>query len=164
MRSFLKKNISSFLLFFFWNATSLSSQIIFDTLRTVKMTAVADPITENLTIRWTDDPGDNTYQLYKKLPGEDSWGDIILTTGNQDGVYVDEEVVKGALYEYRILKETADSIGYGYLFSVVNQVPVTNTFLVDSCVVGDTQFEYLVRAVKREVTPSGSFTYSNPAS
>ncbi len=124
MRSFLKKNILPFLLLFFWNATSLSSQIIFDTLRSVKMTAVTDPITENLTIRWTDDPGDNTYQLYKKLPGEDSWGDIILTTGNQDGVYVDEDVVKGALYEYRILKETGDSIGYGYLFSGVDYEPI----------------------------------------
>jgi len=113
----IKNKYILFYLLILWNGTILSSQNRFDTLRTVKMTAVADLLSESITIHWTDDADDNTYHLYKKLPTEDTWGSAIFSSGNQDTFYLDQEIEKGALYEYRILKETGDSLGYGYLYS-----------------------------------------------
>lgn len=124
MNRYLVKIASLILYFIFWNSTSLLSQNIYDTLRTVKMTAIADPFLENLTVQWTDDPGDNIYHLYKKRSTDDNWGNSILTTNDENTIYVDHDVEKGALYEYRILKESGDSLGYGYLFSGVDYEPV----------------------------------------
>ncbi|MEM9920952.1 MAG: T9SS type A sorting domain-containing protein [Bacteroidota bacterium] len=42
-------------------------------------------------------------------------------------------------------------------FEALNDRPITATSFVDSCVMGEMAMQYLVKAVKKEVTPSGSF-------
>jgi len=99
------------------------SQNIYDTIRTVKMTAVADHQLMHITVSWRDDVDNNTYSLYRKLREETSWGNPLITTGDQDTSYVDSDIEAGELYEYRILKHTGDSLGYAYLFSGVDYMP-----------------------------------------
>ena len=93
------------LIFILSNPSLGISQNIYDTLRTVKMTAQANLQTQHLTIQWQDDPGENTYQLYKKMPNDTTWGNPLVTTGDQDGSYLDTEVENGKLYEYRLIKQ-----------------------------------------------------------
>lgn len=99
------------------------SQNIYDTIRTVKMTAFANHQSINLTIQWEDDLDNNTYSLYKKRTQDTTWGDPLIITGDQDTSYLDTDIEEGALYEYRMIKKTGDSLGYAYLFSGVNYVP-----------------------------------------
>lgn len=100
-----------------------AGQNIYDTLRTVKMTAIPNHQAKNITIQWVDDPDNNTYSLFKKSRQDTTWGDPLLVAGDQTSGYLDTDIEEGKLYEYRMLKETGDSIGYAYLFSGVNYVP-----------------------------------------
>ncbi|MEO1627499.1 MAG: hypothetical protein AAFV25_20275, partial [Bacteroidota bacterium] len=95
----------------------------FDTLRTVNLTAQASQQPLQLTLQWKDDPGNNTYRLYKKRPQDASWGDPIHSSEDQDDQFVDANVELGQLYEYRLIKQTGDSLGYGYLYSGVDYQP-----------------------------------------
>ena len=100
-------------------------QNIYDTLRTVKMTAVPNLSSSQITIQWEDDPENNVYQLYKKMPQDTSWGVPLITTGDQDTSYLDTDVEVGHLYEYRIIKQTENRAkdGYAYLFSGIDYMP-----------------------------------------
>jgi len=115
------------------------SQNIYDTLRTVKMTATVNQQAKNINIEWEDDPGSNTYYLYKKLRQDTTWGDALFVSDNQTSNFLDTNIDPGKLYEYRILKETGDSLGYAYLFSGVNYLPPQRRgnilLLVDSAAV-----------------------------
>jgi len=95
----------------------------FDTLRTVKMTATPNLPAQSLNIEWQDDIEDNTYHLFKKQPNDNTWGTALITTENEDVIYEDTDIELGAVYEYRILKETGDSIGYAYLFAGLDYLP-----------------------------------------
>ena len=99
------------------------SQNIYDTNRTVKMTALVNEQATNLTIHWSDDPGSNTYKLYKKIPTDTTWGNPIFSSENVDVNYLDTDIEEGKLYEYQVVKQTGDSLGYGYLFSGINYLP-----------------------------------------
>ncbi len=98
-------------------------QNIYDTLRTVKMTATPNHQLSNLTIQWEDDLDINSYSLYKKLREDTTWGSPIFVAGDQDTSYIDSDIEEGKLYEYRMIKQTGDSLGYAYLFSGVNYLP-----------------------------------------
>ncbi len=100
-------------------------QNVYDTIRTVKMTAIPNHQLNSLTIQWKDDPNVNTYELFKKMPQDTSWGNPIFASGDVDTNYVDTDIEEGKLYEYRIVKQTGDSLGYAYLFSGVNYQPPT---------------------------------------
>lgn len=133
--TFLKSTIWILILLTLSSVTGIC-QNIYDTLRTVRMTAIPSEEPIALTIRWENDSGDNTYELYKKTKQDTSWGQAIFIGKDQDTSYVDANIKEGQLYEYRILKQTADSIGYAYLFAGVNYQPPTGKgdilLLVDS--------------------------------
>lgn len=98
------------------------AQIVYDTLKTVKMTSVLDFQNKSLSIQWIDDPEDNTYSLYKKLRQDTSWGSPLISVGNDVTSYLDTDIEEGKLYEYRIVKTTGTTTGYGYLFSGIDYV------------------------------------------
>ena len=131
----LKSSFTIFTIFLLTHSICLS-QNVYDTLKTVKMTAIANHQDINLTIQWKDDPGFNTYSLYKKMSADTVWGNPLIVTEDQDTSYLDLDIEAGSLYEYRIVKETGNNIGYAYLFSGVNYLPVQKKgdvlLLVDS--------------------------------
>jgi type IX secretion system substrate protein/peptidase C25-like protein len=102
--------------------STCKGQIKADTLRTVKMSALADDQSTSLTIQWADDPDANTYSLYRKLVQDTTWGAPLLISGDQDASYLDTDIEEGNLYEYQIVKVTGDTLGYGYLLSGVNYI------------------------------------------
>ena len=104
-------------------STLCTGQNRFDTLRTVKMNAIPDDQSINITIHWEDDPEENIYSLFKKTREDTIWGSPIYVAVDQDTSFVDTDVEEGKLYEYRMLKETGDSLGYAYLFSGINYFP-----------------------------------------
>lgn len=99
------------------------TQNIYDTLRTIKMTALPNHEAASLTIQWEDDPGINTYSLYKKLRTDTTWGNPLMVSGDENTTYIDTDIEEGELYEYRMIKQTGDSLGYAYLFSGVDYIP-----------------------------------------
>jgi len=117
------KTLFSVFLFSLLTISVSTGQNIYDTLRTVKMTALPNLSAPSLTIQWEDDPESNTYQLYRKSLEETSWGNPISTTGDGVTSYVDMDIVAGELYEYRMIKQTGDSLGYAYLYSGVDYEP-----------------------------------------
>ena len=115
------------------------SQNIYDTLRTIRMTALPSEQPLQLKIQWEDDPGINSYELYKKTRQDTSWGEPIFLAKEQDTSYIDLDIEEGKLYEYRLIKHTADTIGYAYLFAGVNyQAPINKgnlLLLIDSAAI-----------------------------
>lgn len=135
LSTFLKYTIWIFILLTLKSVTGIG-QNIYDTLRTVRMTAIPNEKPISLTIRWENDLGENRYELYKKTRQDTSWGEAIFIGEEQDTSYIDSNIEEGKLYEYRILKQTLDSVGYAYLFAGVNyQQPIDKgdiLILVDS--------------------------------
>ncbi len=117
------KNVFWIITLSFLSQVTCKGQVIFDTLKTVKMTALASEQPLSLRIQWWDDIDVNTYSLYKKLPQDTDWGTPLIVTGDQDTSFVDTNIEEGNLYEYRIVKVTGDTVGYGYLLSGVNYLP-----------------------------------------
>lgn len=146
--TFLKSTIGIIILLVLTNSKGIS-QNIYDTLRTVKMTALASEKPVSLMIQWENDPGENTYQLYKKTKQDTSWGQPIFFAEEQDSSYIDFNIKEGKLYEYRLIKYTKDSLGYAYLFGGVNYQPSKNKgdilLLIDSAavnIIADNLFIY----------------------
>lgn len=107
------------------------------------MTAIANEQDQSLTIQWLDDNGENEYSLFKKLRQDTSWGEPLLISGDENGSYVDEDIIEGQLYEYRIMKVTNGVFGYGYLFSGLNFLPAQRKgdllILIDSLAMSTVQ-------------------------
>ncbi len=99
------------------------SQTVYDTLKSVKMVAVTDEQSSSITIQWQDDPDVNIYSLYKKSRQDTTWGTPLIVTGDQDTSYLDTDIEEGNLYEYQIIKETGNTLGYAYLLSGINYLP-----------------------------------------
>jgi len=131
----LKYTSWTFLLLVFSSSLGIS-QNSYDTLKTVKMTAIANVQATSLTIEWEDDFDSNTYELYKKSIEDTSWGTPLLTVDDQAGSYVDTDIEAGELYEYQMVKNTRDTLGYAYLLSGVDYMPAQKRgnvlLLVDS--------------------------------
>ena len=115
------------------------AQNVYDTIRTVKLTAEVNLPASQLTLNWEDDLGENTYSLYKKNRQDTTWGMPLSVTDGVVTSYVDTEVEIGKLYEYRMVKQTGDSLGYAYLFSGIDYQPPRKKgdvlLLVDSAAV-----------------------------
>ena len=54
---------------------------------------------------------------------------------------------------YQIYKKYTESD----YFEPINTVYISDSHFIDSCVIGNTEIYYLVKAVKQEITPSGAF-------
>ncbi|MEM1119744.1 MAG: hypothetical protein AAGJ18_04810, partial [Bacteroidota bacterium] len=123
-----------------WTSTISSGQNKYDSLRTVAMTATINNESRNLSVQWRSNPDATAYSLYKKRRVDTTWGKPILVTNNQVTNYVDTAVKVGHLYEYRLVKQTGDSLGYGYLFSGIDYLPPQKRgnilLVVDSTTVG----------------------------
>lgn len=105
------------------NQTLLLSQIVFDTLKSVKLTALVDAVEPSITVKWIIDPGSSKYEVFKKNPESPTWGSPIFVTANKVSSFRDQDIIVGQLYEYRVKKYTAGYIGNGYLYSGIDYLP-----------------------------------------
>src|SRR3954470_21736383 len=79
-----------------------------------------------ITLNWQPDQyGANSYTVYRKRAGDNSWGTGTALAGTTT-TYSDSNVTLGSAYEYQIVKAaTLGYTGYGYIYAGVN-VPMAD--------------------------------------
>ena len=87
----------------------------------VQATASVQTSPARVTLNWPQDQYllPDSYTVYRKAPGDTSWGTGTTLPGTSTS-YVDNNVVVGTPYEYQIVKVTSQYNGYGYLYSGIN--------------------------------------------
>src|SRR5437016_3048928 len=87
----------------------------------VQVSASAQVSAPQMTLNWPQDQYilPNSYTIYRKAPGDSSWGQGTVLPGTAT-TYVDRNVIVGATYEYQVVKVTSQYTSYGYLYSGIN--------------------------------------------
>src|SRR5690242_208356 len=87
----------------------------------VQVSATVQASPPGITLHWPQDQYmlPNSYTVYRKAPGDTTWGIGTILPGTATS-YVDSKVTVGTPYEYQIVKVTSQYTGYGYLYSGVN--------------------------------------------
>src|SRR5688572_4984247 len=86
---------------------SLSGQSPSDV--TVRVSAQVQTNPPRITLSWPANPGNVTYQLYRKRLQEKTWGEPVAL-GSNVTAYVDTNVVVGGAYEYQI--QLINAVGF----------------------------------------------------
>ncbi len=104
----------------------LQSLIIGQTTRevTVELSAQIQIDPATITLNWVRSDGATQHQVYRKLKYATTWGNIITTLPGSAIQYVDNNVIEGTSYEYRVVRTGQGFTGYGYINSGIN-VPFT---------------------------------------
>lgn len=85
----------------------------------VQLTATTTSGPDAVTLKWPSYASVTNYRVYRKLPSVAAWGAIVATLPGTDTTYVDNTVVSGTAYEYRV-DRVAATTGVGYILSGVN--------------------------------------------
>ena len=93
----------------------------------VQVSATVQAAPAQITLRWPQDQYmlPNSYTVYRKAPGDTSWGKGVNLAGSATS-YTDSNVTVGTAYEYQVVKTTSQYTGYGYILSGIN-VPMTES-------------------------------------
>ena len=93
----------------------------------VQLSATVQSSPARITLNWPQDQYmlPNSYTVYRKAPGDTSWGSGITLPGTATS-YDDNTVTVGTAYEYQVVKTTSQYTSYGYLYSGIN-VPMTDS-------------------------------------
>jgi hypothetical protein len=111
-----------------------------DTSYAVQASATAQSSPAQITLSWTPGPGaTNGYALSRKEAGAGAWTPLINLTGGIT-TYTDTNVTAGRIYEYQVVRQSANLTGYGYVAAGVD-VPVVDfrgkvILVVDNAVAG----------------------------
>lgn len=76
-----------------------------------------------LTLNWLKDPDATNYFVFKKTKSATAWGNVIATISKDSTRYVDNNVVVGTAYEYRVSKTSPLGNGFGYVYSAMKLAP-----------------------------------------
>jgi hypothetical protein len=92
----------------------------------VQVSARVQASPPQITLCWSADAAaPNSYTIYRRVPGDSSWGRGLTLSGLQTS-FVDRNVTLGISYEYQIVKKTAAYTGYGYIASGIHETLVEN--------------------------------------
>ncbi len=78
--------------------------------------ATANSAGTEITLKFTPVSDVNSYSIFRKDFGAESWGNAIATLGADDSTYTDNTIEAGKMYDYHLVK-TGDGglTGYGYV-------------------------------------------------
>ena len=87
----------------------------------VQASATVQAAPPQITLNWPQDQYTvpNTYTVYRKAPGDGSWGAGTTLAGTTTS-YTDNNVAAGTAYEYQIVKVGPAYTGYGYVYAGIN--------------------------------------------
>jgi hypothetical protein len=111
-----------------------------DSAYAVQASAIAQSSPAQITLSWTPGPGAATgYALSRKDPNAAAWTPLINLTGGITH-YTDTTVSPGRVYEYQIVRQSANFTGYGYVAAGID-VPAPDSrgrliLVVDSSIAG----------------------------
>src|SRR5687768_2695824 len=83
----------------------------------VQVSANVEASPAQITLSWPQDTiaTPKHYAIYRRAPGEVSWGNPTMLPGTSTS-YIDQHVSVGTPYEYQIVKTTPNYTGYGYIY------------------------------------------------
>ncbi len=123
---------------FLLSAPALSAAT--DTAYAVQASATVQASPPQITLNWTPGPGAATgYALSRKEAAAGSWTPLINLTGGIT-TYTDTTLSTGRMYEYQIVRQSADATGYGYVAAGID-VPVPDArgrliLVIDNSIAG----------------------------
>lgn len=141
-------------LVFFAASTALAAT---DTAYAVQASATAQSSPAQITLNWTPGPGAATgYVISRKDPTAASWTPLTTLTGGLTS-YVDTTVAAGRVYEYQIVRQSANVTGYGYVAAGID-VPAADSrgrliLVVESSIAGSLAGE--IDQLIRDLTGDG---------
>lgn len=105
----------------------------------VQLAAAVQSTPARITISWEPYPSATGYQIFRKLKGDQGWGNSLASLGGSTNQYVDNNVSAGIYYEYKVVR-TAGGTATGYIASGID-VPFVEDrgvmiLLVDNNVAG----------------------------
>jgi hypothetical protein len=99
----------------------------------VQVSASVSESPAQITLSWPTDtvtsytsPTPNGFAVYRKAPGDTSWGSPIASLPGSAAGYVDTAVSSGVVYEYKITKDYSTYTGYGYIEAGIKAPMVDN--------------------------------------
>ncbi len=93
----------------------------------VQVTAQVQAAPAQVTLDWLQDAAvaPDSYTIYRRTSGSDSWGNGTTLPGSQTS-FVDRSVATGGSYEYQIVKKTSAHTGYGYIQTGIEVPAIEN--------------------------------------
>jgi len=116
--------------------------------RSVQMTATGATSPVSITLNWESQPV-NGFTLYKRMKGQSNWGSGLVDLPGNITTYVDEDVVIGESYEYRVVKDA--SIGGAGQINAGIEIPAVHQRGKLILVIDDSQSAALVNEIDRLV-------------
>ncbi len=114
----------SLLLFF---AQALFAQNDNDKKQSVLLSAVVQESPAQITLLWVEDLLNSGFTIYRKTKASTTWGSPLGTLLNTSTTWVDNNVVPGQTYEYRVLKNLTGYGGgssAGYIYAGIKANPI----------------------------------------
>lgn len=106
----------------------------------VQVSATVQASPPRITLGWEPFTGSSSYTVYRRVQGATGWGTAVANLSGSALQYVDNGVLVGVVYEYKVTR-SALGAGYGYVLSAVARPPVeqrgTMVLLVDSAMATD---------------------------
>ena len=115
----------------------------------VMLSAVVQESPPQITVQWpNDDVNATEFIVYRRTPAAGAWGTALATLPAGSTEYMDNNVVIGEAYEYRVTKTAAGYTGYGYLVAGI-RVPETEQRGVAMLVVDSSKVSALETEIAR---------------
>ena len=93
----------------------------------VRVSAEIQVSPPSITLTWPADSSAVRYEVYRKLKEETVWSGPVTLEGSEISSYLDNNVVLGGAYEYKIRKWTDQALGgEGYIYAGI-QVPLVES-------------------------------------
>ncbi|PBQ32178.1 hypothetical protein CNR22_10475 [Sphingobacteriaceae bacterium] len=100
---------------FVFTASNFYSQSASDAAVQLSASVQASPA--QITLNWIGNATSTQYQVYRKLKTSFSWGSSLATLNGTATSYVDNSVILGENYEYRVSRSGSGYSGHGYINS-----------------------------------------------
>lgn len=97
-----------------FSAGTLSAQTASE-INSVRLTAEASSST--ITLSWPQFANATGYSVYRKLRTEPTFMNLIASPGGGSTGYEDNSISTNVLYEYKVVRNSSQGVGYGYICS-----------------------------------------------
>lgn len=112
------------LLFLLLISTSFAySQTTLDYVIKIEAEVKSNPAEIKLT--WETPPASGTFQIFRKIKGSTSWGNLLVQLNNNITTYTDKTVSVGKHYEYLIYRDGGTQ-PYGYISAAIEEPAIHN--------------------------------------
>jgi hypothetical protein len=101
---------------------ALSAQALTDAA--VQITASVQNSPAQITLQWLGNATTSQYQVFRKYKTSSGWGSALATLSGSTNLYVDNTALVGDNYEYSVVRNASNYVGYGYINAGIDVEPI----------------------------------------